>query len=370
MIQMANPPTFPSDGRITTLQNYTAAFTGGELFPIVAPGNATAGINYNVTASTVAQNVLALTGGTAFSVLTGNGVGITPTYTTSPTIGVSVSVPNVYGGTASNSVLQLFGTNNVAPSNDGIVASAEFFIVRPIWSFNPRNETYFGPGTGPNGEGGNITMQRQNGSAGTPTAITAGNELGFIQAYGWDGTQLAPTNVPPAIVFVASENWNGTSHGTVLSIQAVPNGTSQAVNEFAVGNGITALIATDSGATQGFGSGTFNARNPNGYYIVGIKILSASGTTTLLAGPVSLAGSLSETGNLTLLSATALNTVATAAVLMSTVATFGIFCGTGVPAIAAGTGSLYLRNDGATATTRMYVNQNGNTTWTAVTTQA
>jgi hypothetical protein len=57
---MANPNTYPSDGRITSLQNYTAAFTGGELFPLVAPGNATAGINYNVTAQQAATQFAAL----------------------------------------------------------------------------------------------------------------------------------------------------------------------------------------------------------------------------------------------------------------------------------------------------------------------
>ena len=74
---MANPNTYPSDGRITSLQNYTAALTGGELFPIVAPGNATAGINYNVTAQFVANQFMVISttiatvpqGGTNTSVL-------------------------------------------------------------------------------------------------------------------------------------------------------------------------------------------------------------------------------------------------------------------------------------------------------------
>src|ERR1700722_13672323 len=57
---MANPNTYPSDGRLTSLQNYTGTFTGGELFEIVAPGNATAGINYNVTAAFVAGQFVPL----------------------------------------------------------------------------------------------------------------------------------------------------------------------------------------------------------------------------------------------------------------------------------------------------------------------
>jgi hypothetical protein len=57
---MANPNTYPSDGRITSLQSYTAALAGGELFPVVAPGNATAGINYNITATALASSLLPL----------------------------------------------------------------------------------------------------------------------------------------------------------------------------------------------------------------------------------------------------------------------------------------------------------------------
>jgi hypothetical protein len=46
---------------------------------------------------------------------------------------------------------------------------------------------------------------------------------------------------------------------------------------------------------------------------------------------------------------------------------FGIYAGSGVPTISAIKGSLYLRTDGSTTATRLYVN-NGTTTWVAVTT--
>jgi hypothetical protein len=54
--------------------------------------------------------------------------------------------------------------------------------------------------------------------------------------------------------------------------------------------------------------------------------------------------------------------------VFSTTANFGIFFGSGVPTLAAAKGSLYLRSDGSTTNDRMYVNTNGSTTWTAVTT--
>lgn len=47
---------------------------------------------------------------------------------------------------------------------------------------------------------------------------------------------------------------------------------------------------------------------------------------------------------------------------------FGIYFGSGAPTLSAAQGSLYLRSDGSSTTTRMYVNTNGSTTWTAVST--
>jgi|688.fasta_scaffold22601_6 hypothetical protein len=48
----------------------------------------------------------------------------------------------------------------------------------------------------------------------------------------------------------------------------------------------------------------------------------------------------------------------------------GIYWGSGAPTASAGQGSIYIRTDGSSTTNRMYINTNGGTTWTAVTTQA
>ena len=42
--------------------------------------------------------------------------------------------------------------------------------------------------------------------------------------------------------------------------------------------------------------------------------------------------------------------------------------GSGVPTLSAGQGSFYSRTDGSSASTRLYVNSDGGTTWVAVTT--
>lgn len=52
----------------------------------------------------------------------------------------------------------------------------------------------------------------------------------------------------------------------------------------------------------------------------------------------------------------------------SSTSNFGIFFGSGVPTLSAAKGSLYLRSDGTSTSTRAYINTDGSTTWTAITT--
>ena len=47
-----------------------------------------------------------------------------------------------------------------------------------------------------------------------------------------------------------------------------------------------------------------------------------------------------------------------------------IFAGAGAPTFSATKGSLYLRTDGSSTSTRAYINTDGATTWTSVTTAA
>jgi hypothetical protein len=57
-------------------------------------------------------------------------------------------------------------------------------------------------------------------------------------------------------------------------------------------------------------------------------------------------------------------------ITMSTTANLGVFFGSGAPTLSAAKGSLYLRTDGSGTTDRAYINTNGTTTWTALTTVA
>lgn len=54
----------------------------------------------------------------------------------------------------------------------------------------------------------------------------------------------------------------------------------------------------------------------------------------------------------------------------SSTANFGVFVGSGAPTISAAKGSLYLRSDGSSTSTRAYIATDSAGTWTAITTAA
>jgi hypothetical protein len=107
------------------------------------------------------------------------------------------------------------------------------------------------------------------------------------------------------------------------------------------------------------------------------SVVTVGGTQTLtnktLTAPVIGAAtgtSVSLTDAAQILSATSVPAGGTAGAgyKFSSTSNLGVFFGSGVPTLAAAQGSLYLRTDGSSTSTRLYVNSNGSTTWVAVTT--
>jgi hypothetical protein len=95
-------------------------------------------------------------------------------------------------------------------------------------------------------------------------------------------------------------------------------------------------------------------------------------TGNVTGGNIISSAVISSVGNARILSGTAVPAGGTAGAgyLMSSTTNLGVFFGSGAPTLSAAQGSLYLRTDGSTTSTRMYVNTNGTTGWTAVTTAA
>lgn len=174
------------------------------------------------------------------------------------------------------------------------------------------------------------------------------------------------------------------STGTVTT-QTVLNATNTNTGGGTVTTALGINLARPTGATIGLTSTWGN--------IYGIDILdrnpSGAGTNTLTNPPKAIriqsqtasgGYALSQEGSglvrfdsaITALSATAIPAGGTAGsgFKFSSTANFGVFFGSGAPSLSAAKGSLYLRSDGSSTSTRMYVNTDGSTTWTAVTTAA
>lgn len=111
-----------------------------------------------------------------------------------------------------------------------------------------------------------------------------------------------------------------------------------------------------------------------GISITSSKISSALSLTSTLSvsGNTTLSGTLAVTDQTTLQGASSIPSGGsdTVGLLLSSTAKFGIYWGSGAPTLSAAQGSLYLRSDGSSTSTRLYINTNGSTTWTNVTTAA
>jgi len=113
-------------------------------------------------------------------------------------------------------------------------------------------------------------------------------------------------------------------------------------------------------------------------YITGAPTAGTNVTITnpyalyVAAGTSYFGGAITSTNGPTFYSGTAVPAGGTAGtgVKMSSTSNLGIFFGSGVPTLSAAQGSIYIRTDGSSISTRMYINTNGSTTWTNVVTAA
>lgn len=92
--------------------------------------------------------------------------------------------------------------------------------------------------------------------------------------------------------------------------------------------------------------------------------------TTTFSGPVVSTDGFISPSTVSAASATAPVAGGALAMRIGSTAGLGIYFGSGAPTVSAAQGSLYIRTDGSSASTRLYVNTNGTTGWTNVTTAA
>ena len=157
--------------------------------------------------------------------------------------------------------------------------------------------------------------------------------------------------------------------GTTASFPSlVRNGTGLEV-KLADGSAYTTLSASGFylGAAASASSITTSANNVN------YTSSSASGTHTFKNnGGGSTQATFGVNGDLNIAQgvATPAGGSTSARLVIGSTSGFGVYVGSGAPTVSAAQGSIYLRSDGSSTSTRLYVNTNGTTGWTNVTTAA
>ena len=212
----------------------------------------------------------------------------------------------------------------------------------------------------------------------TTTANVAGGNLkttGIMSATGnVTGGNISSLGLITIAGNVIAGNVNSvggvSATGNVNSGNVLTGGLVLATGNVTGGNVNTGGVVSATGNIAG---GNVLTANVNATVHTGITV-SVTGNITTIAnitgGNVLSSAVVSALGNATILSGTGVPAGGTtgAGYKMSSTTNLGIFFGTGAPSLSAAQGSLYLRTDGSTTNNRLYVNTNGATTWTPVTT--
>lgn len=209
-----------------------------------------------------------------------------------------------------------------------------------------------------------------------PTTNTLGFSLNSL-----DVLRLEPTASAVNYAYIKGAATGGG--GNRVTFGAKGSDTDVSIDFIAKGAGDINFNArgSNAGAIARYVSGT--ASNANGVMLTSAG--SGSGPTIASAdlggtgnSNIDLninatgTGAVSSTHAIKALNATAIPAGGTAAAgfMFSSTANFGVFFGSGAPSLSAAKGSLYLRSDGSSTSTRAYINTDGSTAWTAVTTAA
>lgn len=94
--------------------------------------------------------------------------------------------------------------------------------------------------------GANFSLRRCNTSYGSPSAITADQLIGVFAWRGHDGT--AYSNAQARLAGFAAENWSGTGHGTYVTLDLTPAGSTTMAAKFTFSAAGT-MYAGDGAAT-------------------------------------------------------------------------------------------------------------------------
>jgi hypothetical protein len=155
-----------------------------------------------------------------------------------------------------------------------------------------------------------LALQAARGTVASPIVLHSGDLLAVYDGRGYDGGTgpLGFSDTAAQMQFKTTQAWTTSAHGSQINFSTTPN------NSIA-----PAVIAT----------------------------MDQDGGFTVLPSLAPPAGGAAHKG-----------------MMFSSTANLGVFFGSGVPTLSAAQGSLYVRTDGSSTSTRLYVNTTGSTTWT------
>lgn len=173
--------------------------------------------------------------------------------------------------------------------------------------------------------------------------------------------------------------WSSTTAGYNQLLVQNKSNTATASANYILANSATTAVAGygEFGMNSPSFTGTGSFSLPNVTYVNSVTtdlVLGSSGgaSVRLVSGTVASDAATVTTSNIFTAAPIAVPAggSTSARLGLSSAATLGIYFGSGVPTVSAAQGSLYIRTDGSSTSTRMYINTNGATTWTNVTTAA
>jgi hypothetical protein len=220
--------------------------------------------------------------------------------------------------------------------------------------------------------GASISLHDCNGNLGT-TGIkifdqTSPGILSFTRSsFGNSGASITPSTCSAGVNFLLYSN--------ILCAMTF-SGTSSFVWEYSIcdtsSQNISSVIAGGSGP-QGIEFCKINAGTASGVSISTSATIRASEITSSNTNAITGGGTLVYAGLIFPGSSSTVNTTTQTTIVTGPILNLNsvqILSGTGSPSgsITAPQGSLYLRKDGSSTSTRAYINTDAGTTWTAITT--